>query len=67
MVENPKIKPVSHVLIEEPRHLEMTKTISATDRMAELITTELIEHQRAEIERLRDKTVSMKAKLATQK
>ena len=52
MIENPNIKEVSRVVIGEPRQslpLEMTKTISATERMAELITTELIEHQRAEI------------------
>jgi len=49
MVEDPKIVAFGNVATDEPEKtqlLEMTRVISATER---IITTELIDNQRAEI------------------
>jgi hypothetical protein len=49
MVEDPKIVAFGQIVIDEPEKtqlLEMSRVISATER---IITTELIDNQRAEI------------------
>ena len=70
MVEDHKITAVSYVLTGD-RETSMTpvtsRATSAAERIAEQMACELVAYQKAEIIRLREKTLSMKAKMGTQK